>query len=351
MSEEKTNEDITELKVENIEMKNVEVLQSGTWNNINVTEKDLDEMVNNFNNGVIEPYLNLDHDDKFTDNVKKALSVVSLGFVSQLRREGKKLIANFKEVPRKVAELIDSGMLKKRSVEFFKKGFRLNGKVYNNVLKAVSFFGADIPAVNSLSNDFDVLLKSKEHAISFQDDNASEKIIFHNGGNKMETLEVSKKEYDALISFKTESSSEITSLKNEVSDLEIKLKDVESDNKKLKDIQEKYEAEKATNLEKEATEFVSKIINDGKLMPKFKQDKIDDYITKASDESKLSLFKDDLESRDKVIELGAITDDLGNIVKSVENMSNDEISDAIEAKMKKTGKAWEEIAPEFGLSV
>lgn len=341
-----------EMKIDTVEMKNVEILETGIWNGSHVKKTDIDEMINHFEKGILEPYLNLDHDDKFTNNVQRALSVVSLGFVSHLRREGKKLIANFKQVPRKVAELIKSGMLKQRSVEFFPKGFELNGKKFNNVLKAVSFFGADVPAVNSLSDDFEILLKSENFAVNFSNKTQSKKIYFINNGGKMETIEVSKKEYDDLVSFKATSKDELITFKEKVTDLEEKLEEAIKVNEKLQKLQKQYDDEKAVNLEKEATDFVEKIVNDGKLLPKFKDDKIQDYIEKASDREKLAMFKEDLESRDKVLELGAITDETtGMVIKDPASMSNDEINEAIEFKMKKTGKSWEEIAPEFGLDV
>jgi hypothetical protein len=348
-----------EMKIDNVEMKNIHILDVGKWNGIDVTEKDLDEMEKNFKDGILEPYLNLDHDDKFTDNVKKALSVVSLGFVSQLKREGKKFFADFIQVPRKVAELIKSGMLKKRSVEFFPKGFQVNGKVFNNVLKAVSFFGADIPAVNSLSNDFDILLKSKEHAVILSDNNESKKITFEkfNGGNSMETIEVSKQEYKDLVTFKSTNEPEITKLKaeneslvgvnKEISD---KLEASEKQNKELTTFKNSALENQKVSLEKEADVFISSIIKDGKLLPKFKADKVLDYIEKSNDEEKLKLFKEDLETRDKVIELGELKDEKGNLVRDPSNMTNDEINDAIEAEMKKTGESFEVISLKYGLT-
>jgi hypothetical protein len=350
-----------DLKIDTVEMQNVEILETGTWNGFKVTEKDIDEMVVNFEKKVLEPYLNLDHDDKFTDRVKKALSVVSLGFVSQLRRDGKKLIANFIQVPKKVAELIKSGMLKKRSVEFFPRGFKVNGEAFTNVLKAVSFFGADIPAVNSLSNDFDILLKSNLHAVSLSNNTESKKILFnHNdGGNKrMETIEVSKKEYTDLVTFKSTNEPELAKLQAENEslvksndELSGQVKDNEKEIKELKTFKENAIEQNKVSLEKEANDFISGVIKDGKLLPKFKADKVADYIEKASDENKLKLFKEDLESRDRVIELGELKDEQGNATKDAGSMSNDEINEAIEAKMKKTGKTWEQVAPDFGLIV
>lgn len=334
--------------IKTAEMKNVEILEAGIWNGLKVTEAAMDEMVKNFQDGILEPFINLDHDDKFTDNVKKALSVVSLGFVSHLRREGKKLIANFKQVPQKVADLIKSGMLKKRSVEFFPEGFTLNGSVYKNVLKAVSFFGADVPAVNSLSDDFDILLKSKQLAINFNSELKPQKINLTRG-LKMDEITVSKKEYDELVTFKTTSSTEVTKLQQVNGELETQLKTSNEENEKLAKFQKAYEAEKAENLTKEAGEFISKIIEEGKLLPKFKDDKVSDYIEKSTDETKLKLFKEDLETRDKVINLGNIEDKTGNGgTPDISKMTNDEIDEAITAKMKADGISWDAASKAIG---
>ena len=145
------------------EIKNVEILDRGIWSGNKrqaVTDSDMDQMIANFKAGVVEPFLTLDHNDGYTDKVKAFLKVASLGWVSDLRRSGSKLVADFKQVPAKIAELIQSGTLKKRSVEFYPKGvpYRTNGKTFENVLTAVTFFGADKPAVNSLRDDFEVLM-------------------------------------------------------------------------------------------------------------------------------------------------------------------------------------------------
>jgi hypothetical protein len=343
-------------KMEVSEIKGVEILKAGKWNGIQVTEKDLDQMVENFKDKVIEPYLNLNHDDKFTDKVKNTLSVVALGFVSTLKREGSSLIADFVQVPRKIAELIKAGSLKKRSVEFFKKGFRLNDKVYDNVLKAVSFFGADLPAVNNLSNDFEVLLKSKSHLITLTDMESKPETINFKEELIMDKIEVSKSEYDELVSFKSKAEKaeiDLTNLKKEKDEIEVKLKDLEGKEAELKELKADIEKKQAEAIEKEAETFINKVIDDGKLLPKFKADKVADYIEKSKDEGKLKLFKEDMESRDKVIELGELKNDEkpGTNLKSEDEMTPDEVNEAIEAKMKETGKSYNEIAVDFGINV
>lgn len=356
--------DTEDFKIETRKLENVEILQSGVWNGIKITDKDLDKMVENFNNRILEPFLNLDHDDKFTDKVKRALKVISLGFVSQLRRDGNKLIASFKQVPVKIAELIKAGMLKKRSVEFFPKGFRVNGQIHDMVLKAVSFFGADIPAVNSLGDDFDILFKSGPK-IAFTDDESveAEKIKFNTTeGKQMETISVPKSEYDELIKsksdvarFKSEvevNTTEISRLKDENKELTEKLAKSDETVKELETLKKKVETEKAENLQKEADAYVSQIIKEGKLLPKFKDDKVKDYIEKANDAERLASFKEDLETRDKQFNLSPATKGMteGEAGDDVSKLSNDELNDLIEAKMKKENISFSEAAKSFGIN-
>lgn len=149
------------------EINNVEILATGKWSGsrkAEVTLKDLEEMVQNFDKKVVDPWITLDHNDGYTNKVKNFLKVASLGWVSKLWTEGNKLMANFKEVPAQIAKLIDAGTLKKRSVEYYPADtpYRVNGKDYKNLLTAVTFFGAGKPAVNSLADDFEVLMLSNQ---------------------------------------------------------------------------------------------------------------------------------------------------------------------------------------------
>jgi len=424
------------LKIDCVSLANVEILETGIWNGLKMTDEDLDEMVKNFNDKVIEPFLNLDHDDKFTDKVKQALKVVSLGFVSSLKREGSKLVADFKQVPLKVADLIKSGMLKKRSVEFFSKGFKINGKSFNNVLKAVSFFGADIPAVNSLSDDFDILLKLEKNSFSNTENEGviklNQKISFQSRigdrirslregkdmsldelataisaklsggsiagntlsqietgsiavpsapvlsaiasvlgvgvgtlegllpsgeepieggrfigeqklkkGKGMETIEIPKSEHDSLVAFKSESEGTIVSLKSEVETLK-------AEKVVLEKFKDDIAKEKVEALKVDADTFVNGIIADGKLLPKFKDMYVADYISKSETPENLKLFKEDCEGRDKVIELGEVIKD-GKKVSAVDFSDTAKANEAIEAKMKADGTSYDVAAKALGL--
>lgn len=338
------NEDekkIEELKIDTTEIKDIEIARTGKWKNgtVDLTETDLDEMIENYNNGVIEPFANLDHDDTFTENVKRALKVVSLGFVSSLHRNGDRLIASLKQVPVKFAELVQSGMLKQRSMEFYKK-FNTNGKEHRNVLRAISFFGADLPAVNKLSEDFNVLLKYDDNALT----GSGELVKINFKELNMDEMTILKKEYDELISLKKENESLSTSVEKLQSEIVTLKKDSEEKDKELvalKSFKEEMTKNQSEMLKTEADTFISKAIEEGKLLPKYKEMYVNDYIAKAANAENLTLFKDEITSRGKVIDLGQKLDNTAKGEKvNLQNATTDEIQTEIEKLMSKEGISW-----------
>lgn len=328
---------------------NVEILRAGTWNGTKITAENLQQMIENFDAGIIEPYLNLDHDDKFTDKVKASLKVVALGWVSALRREGDRLFADFKQVPEKIAGLIENGAIKKRSVEFFRKGYKQNGSAYDNVLKAVSFFGADIPAVNNLSDEFLVLQAVQEA------EGESLKILIQE--NNMDEITLKKSEYENLVSVKATAEKlegEIVSLKSETEALKKSVSEKEAEILSLNKFKEDHEKQKALDLKAEAENFIVEAVKAGKIKPAHKDQFVADYMAKSADPEKLLIFKEDIADRGKVVNLPNMKDvkDEGNTEEfSVDysKMTNDEIFETIELKAKKDSITFEAAAVALGI--
>lgn len=75
----------------------------------------------------------------------------SAGWLDNLRRDGDRLLADFKAVPEKVADLIDAGGFRKRSAELTPK-FKVDGKTYPWMLTGLALLGEELPAVDSLSD-------------------------------------------------------------------------------------------------------------------------------------------------------------------------------------------------------
>jgi hypothetical protein len=307
----KDSMDIDKMKsLETVDLKPAHILSAGTWEaqtgRVTVTEKDLEEMVENFSSGVIDPVLNLDHSDQMTEKVKNFLSVAALGYVKELKKEGKKLFASFKQVPVKIAELINSGAIKQRSPEFFRT-LKRGGQIYHNVLKAVSFFGRELPAgmlddyvevfkMSMSENDFDgevLELKKQMEDINMSD------------------VTIPKSQYDELVTAKAASDVfeiKLQSSEAQIEKLQSELTDMTKEVEEAKQLKAAVETEKAEMLKKEAVAYIDGAIESGKLLPKYKDSYVDDYMLKAADESKLKIFMEDIDNRTKVVELSNIKD-------------------------------------------
>jgi len=352
--------DKKDMKLETANINNVEIFELGTWKGHEFKKEDAEELIKNFESRVADPYISLDHDKGLTEAVKKFLNVLSLGNISKLWLEGKKLMANFKKVPKLIAELIDAGSLGKRSVEWWLKFRHASGKFYNNVLESVTYHGANgLPALSTL-NDIPKIFKDESiegELVSielksedgenlkkeFQMDEKLLKTIEENGElkAKLVTVETEKKAIDtemvALKSQLEKTTEELTALKTEKDDL-VKMK-------------ADFDKEKEDALTDEATKYVDGIIEAKKLLPKYKDMKVAEYIRLKNDEDGLKLFKEELEEKDEVMSEEEITkkqegeskdatkpsyDTEKEVAENAEK-DMDKADEAIEAKMKKEG--------------
>jgi hypothetical protein len=139
---------------ETVDIKGVEIFSGNTTlDGRKCTDKELEGIVAAFNEtaDVIKPYLKLGHDDK--QNLAQKSGMPALGWVQNLRKKGRKIVADFMKVPKKVYELIKSGAYRRVSCEIFRNVFvDSKKKRYNRLLKAVSLLGADTPACENLDD-------------------------------------------------------------------------------------------------------------------------------------------------------------------------------------------------------
>lgn len=124
------------------DLMNREIFAAGTHNGETYTERDLDDMVEAFASLDFQPALKQGH-------VQDETGLPALGYVSNLRRVGKKLVADFTDMPEHVYEAIQSKRFARVSAEIF-HNFRRAGKNFRRVLKAVALLGVEIPAVAGL---------------------------------------------------------------------------------------------------------------------------------------------------------------------------------------------------------
>lgn len=137
------------------DLSGVEILSPGRWNGDPYSEADLDEIVTNFPllKGKIDPVGKLGHDGN--QKLAQQDGYPAIGWVTKVYRQGTKLLADFKDIPAKVADLIAAHAYDKVSSEVY-FNLSLDGKTYKRVLKNVAFLGADMPAVKDIKSISDV---------------------------------------------------------------------------------------------------------------------------------------------------------------------------------------------------
>ena len=141
----------------------VEIFAVGTWNGIEFTASDLDDMVDAHKKigSKIKPFAKLGHDPK--QGLLQKDGYPASGWIDNLRRVGDKLVSDFKAVPAKVAELIRNKAYGRFSPEVYFNAV-LGGTKYPKVLKAVAILGGDTPACTTLDDFINLYGFSPEEA-------------------------------------------------------------------------------------------------------------------------------------------------------------------------------------------
>ena len=136
---------------------NIEIFGVGTWNGMKFTKEDLEEIAKNtevlLSDGKHKPPLKLGHSSnqilKGQDDGDPAM-----GWIENIRVEGKKLLADFARVPNILVSAFKEGLYRQVSVEM--RHIDHTGWV----LTGVALLGADLPAVKNL-NDLEAFLSEK----------------------------------------------------------------------------------------------------------------------------------------------------------------------------------------------
>lgn len=161
---------------------NVEIFAVGTWNGNKFTSKDLDNVVAAYNEtkGDFNIPIKLGHNDK--QKLLEEDGLPAAGWLENIKRVGNKLVGDFKAVPGKVADLIESGAFRKRSIEL-NPDFKIGDTVYPLVLTGIALLGSNLPAVEGLADiiklyereqlphedDAELLLFEVEHEETFEE--------------------------------------------------------------------------------------------------------------------------------------------------------------------------------------
>lgn len=126
-----------------------EIFAVGTWNGLTFTDEDLDAIVTSFDALGLSGRVPL----KFGHNDAQTLTdgQPALGWVSRVYRSGKKLLADFTDMPTSIYEMVRAGLYKFVSVELL-KNVQAGTRIIPWVLDAVALLGADQPAVGTLKD-------------------------------------------------------------------------------------------------------------------------------------------------------------------------------------------------------
>lgn len=241
------------------DLRDREIFAVGTWNGITFSEDDLDDIVANFDK-LAEKHnvpLKLGHNDeqKITDGQP------ALGWVTRVYREGKKLLADFTDVPRVIVDAIKKKLYRSVSVEVL---FNVDndGNKFNHVLDAVAILGADHPAVNNLA-DLDTLLAARAefiggHRVAFT---VSEGNVSDEGDIDMP---ISEKDFEKL-------QASVTSLSEKIDEKDGIIDELRAKNDKLeKDAADREKAERAGKIaatREEIKGLLDGAVTEGKITP------------------------------------------------------------------------------------
>ena len=131
------------------ELKGVEIFKVGRWNQMSFDEQALDDMVEAFEQLSSVHKVPLKFGHRTDAQIPKGQPAI--GWVTKLWRDGKRLLADFSNVPTLVRNAFEHKLYRTVSIEML-MGARLGDKMFNHVLDAVALLGADQPAVHGLGD-------------------------------------------------------------------------------------------------------------------------------------------------------------------------------------------------------
>jgi hypothetical protein len=262
-------------ELETKEIKDVEIFAAGTWNGDMYTEKDLEDMVEAFKSTkeTIKPFLKLGHNEM--QPILAADGLPAAGWISDIRKVGSKLLADFTGVPKSIYELIKAGAYRKVSAEIF-WNFACDGKKYPYLLKAVALLGADIPAVSSLADIMSLYAKG-EQALAYKADGVEVKtyeIVFQEDTMEEQIKELQEK-LAAMEKLFTDEKAKTEALEAEKATLttekETLTKTVEETTKVADEAKAKYAEVQEAKRVSEIEAKIDELIEQKKIMPNQKE--------------------------------------------------------------------------------
>jgi hypothetical protein len=134
------------------ECNGVQIFEIGQAESKSYSQEDITKIIENFTklkDSHRPPMVVLGHGEK--QNMLQESGLPSAGWVSKIWAKGRKLFADFKDVPKQIVDIIQKGAYRYPSVEIY-RNFVHNNQEFGPVLRRVALLGADIPRIKSLSD-------------------------------------------------------------------------------------------------------------------------------------------------------------------------------------------------------
>lgn len=299
----------------------VEIFATGKWNGDEYTQGDLQEIVNSFNQlkQTLQPYVKLGHNEKQPLLAKDGLPAA--GWIENVYIQGNKLLADIKDIPATIYELIKNKGYKRISSEIYWNLKDASGQVYKRALKAIALLGGDTPAVGSLA-DVQALYTKR----SISDLEGDLRIAEHYTKEDIMDVETLKAAHKSQMD---ELTAKLTAKEKAYSELEAAKVAVEKENKDLVSKVEQFELSEVKGV---VEKRVDGLIEKKKLLPANKQYAIDTLMKEVS-------VKTYSEKKDKVFEDSAfikLMESNADVVDTKEKTDSVAIADA---KAKELAKA------------
>ncbi len=295
-----------ELEAETIDLNDVPIFAAGTWNGDTYTEKDLDEIVTSFEQigKELKPYLKLGHDEK--QSLLQKDGYPSAGWVTGLKRKGVQLLADFKQIPKKIGNLIQSKGYGRVSSEIF-INLKHDNKTYPKALRAVALLGGDTPAVTSL-DDFINLYTENCDIIKFYDYKEQD----------MDSEQIKKFEM------------KIQEQENEIKKYELQIKEKDTQIGEMKKTIDEYKENEVKAFEKEVDSFLEGVVKEAKITPAQKES----LKLMSSDATKFEQVKKFVADQPKIAEFS----EQSRKTEMEKNKDEDSKAKELDGKVKKYAK-------------
>jgi hypothetical protein len=275
-----------------MDLKGREIFAVGTWNGMDFTPEDLEDIVANFNllNDTHKVPLKFGHnkEQKITDGQP------AIGWISKLIKQGDKLFADFTDMPKVVFEAIKNKLYRTVSVELLFNVSKETGERFNHVLDAVALLGADKPAVSGLA-DLDALLATRTefvggHRVAFETIAGTSKKFKSNDSKEQD---MDEKQIQALIDKATNPLvTQITELTRKNEEKDQTIAQFKADQEKAKDKEAK---DKVAMARQNVTTILDAAVRNKTMLPAFRET-YEKQIGLADDERVLNIDVDEIKA-------------------------------------------------------